>query len=291
MRTGWFDLHVHSYFSTDADWAPEALAERLAFIGAGGFALTDHETVQGIERALAAAGAVHIVCIPGIEFTAALNGRHHHILAYGVPYTSAPFRSLVDRALAARWEKTLRRVEYLQSLGYVITPEEIGYGSGRTPPVGPRLAEYLFRLHPENRQRFLHTHPDVDPNLPVEVAFYRRVIQRAPVEQFPTALAARELIPALRDFGVVPVLAHPGCPYYYVTDEEVEQLVRFGIGGIEVYSTYHDDVERQRAQALADRLHLVATGGSDFHGSFKPHIQLHGRYGVTPDVVEALGVG
>lgn len=283
----WVDLHVHSFHSSDGDWSPAALVETLARRGAAGLALTDHETTAGIPEALAAGADLSITVVPGVELTAQAQGRELHVLGYWVPLGNPTWEDLLRKARALRWERALQRIDQIRRWGYEIEPEEVGYGTDEPPPTGPRLAQAVLRK-PQNYDRYLRQHPErAEAPLPLEVAFYRDVIRGEP-EPAIAALPVEEVLASLRAVGAVPVLAHPGALHFYAPDDLIRSLVPQGLRGIEVFSTYHDGVERDRLQALATRLGLVMTGGSDFHGATKPHVQLGRAHGVPVHVLDQL---
>jgi len=283
----WVDLHVHSFHSSDGDWSPAALVETLARRGAAGLALTDHETTAGVPEALAAGADLSVTVVPGVEITVLAQGRELHILGYWFPLGDPAGEALLRRARACRWERALQRIERIRRWGYEIDPEEVGYGTDVPPPTGPRLAQVVLQK-PQNYDRYLRQHPErAGASMPLEVAFYRDVIRGEP-EPAIAALPAEEVLAGLRSVGAVPVLAHPGAFHFYAPDDLIRSLVPLGLRGIEVFSTYHDEVERDRLQALATRLGLVMTGGSDFHGATKPHVQLGKAHGVPAHVLDQL---
>jgi predicted metal-dependent phosphoesterase TrpH len=240
------DLHTHTTFS-DGDLTPEALVRRALARRVGVLSITDHDSIEALPLARAAAGSA-LELIPGIEISTSEGGLDLHILGY---FIDPGHRGLAVRLARFREERTVRMRRMVERLGELGIPVELGEVfeiAGQGVVGRPHLAEALVRAgHAENAddafRRLLGAHG---------LAF-------VPRPAFPPA----EAIALVREAGGISVLAHPGPG---LVDSVVEALAARGLGGIEVWHPQHGPLAVRRYQALAERLGLVETGGSDFHG-------------------------
>jgi predicted metal-dependent phosphoesterase TrpH len=248
MRT---DLHVHSSASDGTD-PPAEVMRRAALAGLDVVALTDHDTVAGHAEARAAAGPVTL--LPGMELSCRLDGRSLHMLAYlfdpGQPTLAAELaRIRDDRVLRGR-----AMVDRLADLGVDVSWEQVAAIAGQAVVGRPHIARAMA---------------DSGAIASPREAFTRDWIAdggRAYVDRY--ALDPVRAIGLVRAAGGVTVLAHPRAGRdTRVTDEQITRLAAAGLAGLEVFHPDQSDAERARLLALASDLGLVATGGSDDHGS------------------------
>jgi len=245
------DLHVHSNASDGTD-PPAEVMRRAARAGLDVVALTDHDTVAGHAEARAAAGPVTL--LPGMELSGRLDGRSLHMLAYlfdaDRPELSAELtRIRDDRVLRAR-----AMVDRLAGLGVDVSWEQVAAIAGQAVVGRPHIARAMA---------------DSGAIASPREAFTRDWIAdggRAYVGRY--ALDPVRAIGLVRAAGGVTVLAHPRAGRdTRVTDEQITRLAAVGLAGLEVFHPDQSEAERARLLALAHDLDLVATGGSDDHGS------------------------
>ncbi|MBQ9991615.1 MAG: PHP domain-containing protein [Lachnospiraceae bacterium] len=290
------DLHVHSNKS-DGSLSPTQLVELAAEKKLSAFALTDHDTTDGLDEAMEAAARYNaslahdagnkspLEVIPGIEFSTEYQGKDVHILGLFIDYQSPVFKEKIQAFVDSRILRNEKMCKSLSTEGIDITYEKL-------------LAEYpcavITRSH---YARYLHEHGYVSS---VREAFDRYIGDHAkhyiPREKI-TPVQAIELIKEVHGLAV---LAHP--VLYRMSDANLETLVALlkenGLDGIEaIYSTYTAGEERQ-IRALAKKYDLLITGGSDFHGAVKPGLEMatgYGKLAVPEDILvklkEALKAG
>lgn len=264
------DLHVHSNRS-DGSLSPNALVDLAVQKGLSAFALTDHDTTEGILEAVNQANkwrekGVELEVIPGIEFSTEYKGKDIHIVGIDIDYEADFFKEHIKTFVDSRIERNKKMCKNLQDAGIDISYERL-------------LEEFpdsvITRSH---YARFLHGHgyttslkEAFDLYLGDHTKYY------VPREKV-TPTQAIELI--LRAGGI-PILAHP---ILYGLGKSalctlVEELANAGLIGIEaVYSTYTPSDERE-IKTLAQKYNLAISGGSDFHGKCKPDIDLAVRRG------------
>jgi predicted metal-dependent phosphoesterase TrpH len=245
------DLHVHSSASDGTD-PPAEVMRRAARAGLDVVALTDHDTVAGHAEARAAAGPVTL--LPGMELSCRLDGRSVHLLAYlfdpDQPGLAAELvRIRDDRVLRAR-----AMVDKLADLGVDIGWEQVAAIAGQAVVGRPHIARAMAASGAIASPR---------------EAFTRDWIAdggRAYVDRY--ALDPARAIGLVRAAGGVSVLAHPRAGRdAWVSAGQIAGLAAAGLAGLEVFHPDQSDAERAPLLALASDLSLVATGGSDDHGS------------------------
>jgi predicted metal-dependent phosphoesterase TrpH len=262
------DLHSHSTAS-DGTLDPAAVAKLAKESGLSAWALTDHDTVAGVAAAAAASGELGIDFLPGIEISAEY--RHPgilHILGYGIDPASAVLTDLTQQLIAGRDNRNPKIIRKLQELGIAITMEEVEQEAGGGVVGRPHIAAIL------QRKGYVSS---------IKQAFDRYLAPGGAAYFDKERLTPRQALEMIRQSGGLPVLAHP-VQLRTENDAQLERIVKdlmdLGLAGMEVIHSDHTPALVEKYTHLADRFHLLKTGGSDFHGAKKQGIQLgraHGR--------------
>ncbi len=260
--TNLIDLHVHSNYS-DGTCSPSRLVQLALEKSLRAFALTDHDTTDGIFEAINAARNTELEVIPGIEFSTTYDKKDIHILGLGIQYENDDFQSALKRFRCSRNIRNLQIIEKLQEHGIDISYDKI-------LKEYPDSASVWTRAH---FARYLLEHGYVSSR---NEAFDRYLGDRASCFVPRPKASPFEVISIIHQAGGYAVLAHP--LLYGFSDKNLEILVskckESGIDGIEaVYSRNTPSNESQMRQ-LARKFGLKITGGSDFHGENKPDIDL-----------------
>jgi predicted metal-dependent phosphoesterase TrpH len=244
------DLHSHSTASDGLD-SPPALVRRMAAAGLDAFALTDHDTLQGLPEARLEAERAGIELISGAEISAEWGGQDDiHILALFVDEDNAPFLAALSERQEERRRRGERMARNLIDAGYPLDLDAIREDVGDGTWGRPHLARALVRAG--------HASSNDDA--------FRRFLGRehpwyVPYEKWKAA----EVIRAIREARGVSSLAH--AIWYKDVDALVRALAAAGLDAIEVFHPDHDPEQERRFSSLADELHLATTAGSDFHGT------------------------
>lgn len=261
------DLHVHTTAS-DGTVTPARVVQLARALGLAAIAITDHDTVDGVAPAVEASGRAGPLVVPGIEISASHQGRDVHVLGYYVNTRHAGFLARIREMTEKRAARAACMIARLQALGLGVTLEDVLRFAGRASLGRPHVADALVRAGiVKNRAE----------------AFVRWIGRDCPGYVPRERISPFEAVALVRLAGGVPVLAHPGTAR---ADEIITELVGAGLQGLEVYHPDHTPEQVRHYLALAAAHRLVATGGSDFHGSNK-----HGRLGevlVPFKVVEDL---
>ncbi len=243
------DLHVHTTAS-DGRYSPSEIVRRAAKAGLAVLAITDHDTIDGIPEALAAAREFpELEVIPGVEINTDVPTGEAHVLGYFIDYHHPELLSVLRDMRASRQERAQKMVAKLAALGMPVDWERVKQIAGTDSIGRPHIAQALLE------KGYISN---------IREAFDRYISRDGPayVERTKvTPLDATTLI--LRARGL-PVLGHP------LTVGEPEAMIRElaagGLVGIEAYYGSYGEAEVARLLRFADSLGLLATGGSDYHG-------------------------
>lgn len=262
---GMIDLHVHST-SSDGSFTPAELVKKAQEKGLAAFALTDHDTVDGIGEAVAAAVNTGIQVIPGIEFSTGYKGRDIHILGLGIQYKNAKFQEELKKFRDSRKIRNQKMIQKLREHQVEISEEIMKERFPESVCTRAHLAKFL------EEEGYVSSKQE---------AFERYLGERAccyvPREKADPARA----IALIHESGGIAGLAHP--LLYGFSKENLEELVRElweeGLDAIEAIYSCNRPSETERMLKLAQKYNLKVTGGSDFHGTLKPGLEMGNGYG------------
>ncbi|UOQ55825.1 PHP domain-containing protein [Leucobacter allii] len=266
-----FDLHTHSVHS-DGTTRPEEIAAAAAAAGLAGFALTDHDTVDGWDEARAAAAQHGIGFLPGIEITTKHAGRSRHLLGYGLDPAAGELLAALAQVRRHRLDRAREMVRRV-SADYAITWDAVvGAEDART--VGrPHIADALVLAgyFPDRSTAFEQV---LHPASPYYIGTY--------------AIDTTEAIRLVRAAGGAAVLAHPAAfrQRAATAPHELAELAAAGLWGVELAHPENRADWMPPIEAAAARHGLVGTGASDYHGAGKPNRL--GERSTDPGVVERL---
>lgn len=263
------DLHVHTHYSDGTD-SPQRVIELAKQAGLSAIAITDHDILNGHSEAAEAAQAAGLELIPGLEMSASDSGREVHMLGFFIEASHAGFQQRLAEQRTRRVARIHEMIARLGQLGLTITPEEVFSQANHQGAIGrPHVAQALLK------RGYVST---------TKEAFDRYIGNNAPAYIAGSPLNPKIAIRAIREAGGIPVLAHP---IYLKDDTLIEPLVPHGLVGLEVYHSGHPPEAVGRYEQLAERLGLLKTGGSDYHGANKEGAPI-GSTSVPYTLVEAL---
>ena len=252
------DLHIHTTGSdgTCSPWEAVKLARAQ---GLRAMAVTDHDTVIGYPEAAAAGQALGVEVVPGIEISTKY-GVAVHILGYYIDPDSPHLRPVLDWVVADRDRRNRKVAELMAADGLPVSYEGMK----------ARFGEVIGRPH------FARLLVDLGLAESVNDAFARYVEKGQRYYQPRTIMPIEQAVEIIVDAGGVPVLAHPF--QYRKDDAELRALIvhcmDHGLRGMECRYSGYGEAQTMYLEKLAEEYGLLKTGGSDFHGDNKPHIQL-----------------
>lgn len=271
------DLHLHSTFSDGSD-EPEAIVASALKAGLATIALTDHDNLDGISRAQAAADAAGIDLIPGTELSVDWPNGAMHLLVYFLEPGPGPLQDELIRIRAGRVDRNRQMVEQLNGLGIDIAYDEVEAEAGAGVMGRPHFAAVLMQKG----------HVDS-----IKAAFDAYLAAGRPGYVPRVRLEAARAIELATASGAVSAVAHPHTLGVAASEyaEAFTSLVASGLGGIEAYYAEYTPQVRTHLAGLAAQLGVIATGGSDYHGTYKPEVRIgtgHGDLAVPDEAAAAL---
>ncbi|ATW24234.1 PHP domain-containing protein [Candidatus Formimonas warabiya] len=264
-----FDMHVHSTAS-DGTLDVDEIINLAIYTGLEGIALTDHDTIGGLERAEALGHKLGYPVIPGIELSTEHQDQEIHILGYLFDYRLPRVLEKLQELQDARVSRIIKMVDKLSQLGYHVDKEEVFELAGSGSVGRPHIAYVLLK------KGYISS---------IQEAF-QRLIGRGCSAYIPRfKLSPVEAIAFIREAGGIPVMAHPGLSS---SDQLIPLLLEHGLMGIEVFHPDHKPEDEVRYLDMAAKYHLIVTGGSDFHGYKEGNRCSLGCKTVSPEILSQL---
>jgi hypothetical protein len=261
------DLHIHSTTS-DGTMSPAELVRYAHKKGLSAIAITDHDTIDGVREAVTAGGILGIEVIPGIELSVKYSDCNVHLLGYLFDCQNKELHLALSQLQAGRIERNKKIISNLNRLGFTFEFSELKQSAGSGQNGRPHIARLMVE------KKIVNT---------MDEAFEKYLGKEGLAYASRFVYGAEEAISLIKNAGGVTVLAHPfqieksfdNFPHV------LHQLRDMGLDGIEVYYPNHSRKFRKHLMSLAEKLSLLMTGGSDYHGSIRPGTTLAGGKNVS----------
>lgn len=256
-----FDLHTHTVHSDGTTTVAENVRAALD-AGLEGLAVTDHDTTSPFEEAAAAADGTGLEVIPGVEFSAEHDGSSVHVLGYWVDPGDEPLQDEMDRLRNERERRAEAIVEKFVALGVPVTIARVRELAGEAPLARPHIARAVVETGAVES---------------IQAVFDDYLADGGPAYVPKHAVDPVRAVELLVAAGAAVVCAHPGLYGARSQDEPglpvdvVEAMAAAGMVGLEADHPDHTAENRALYRAVAQRLDLVVTAGSDFHGEARDH--------------------
>lgn len=240
------DLHLHSTYS-DGCLRPSQLVAAADALGLSAIALTDHDSIEGIDEAMAAGSRIGLTVIPGIELSCSEPDLGYHILGYRLDYKSEPLLAKLAWLKEQRAQRARRIIAKLESNSIYVCKERLDEIAGKGVIGRPHIATALVeRGYADNQSEAFNLF--LTDGMPGYVERCRLGVQAG--------------INLIRAAGGIPVWAHPGKDFSLRRLQDLRQL---GLQGVEVWHPDHSQAQMLWFADQAARAGLLVTGGSDFH--------------------------
>lgn len=254
------DLHLHSDAS-DGTMKPLEVLRAAKEKGLYAIALTDHDTVAGIPSILHSGELTDIRFMPGIELSCEAERHEIHILGYNIDIYDPKLLDTLENLRKGRRQRNLSMIEKFREDGIPITLEKLLHGNEHTVITRAHFARVLIEEgYCKNKDQ----------------AFKKYVGDGCKYYIPKPYFSPEDAVRLIKDAGGTAVLAHPF--QYHFSNAELEklitELISYGMRGIEVYHSSHHYGQIVKLTEWCRRYGLLATGGSDFHGSNKPDIEI-----------------
>ncbi|MEQ9105252.1 MAG: PHP domain-containing protein [Rhodothermales bacterium] len=255
-----YDLHMHSNAS-DGVFLPAHLVKIAVSIGLSGIAITDHDTLAGVDEGGMAAAAAGLEFIPGVEISAQMDGHEVHLLAYGFRVGHSGLTDFLEEQRQARRARAVRFIEVLVDAGAlpsdVVLPDHDSIAR-------PHLAGLLVEHGSAGTMQDAFT----DFLVPGASTYVEKPLPTGP-----------DVIRTVHDADGVVALAHPG---HSTPHRVILALLAAGLDGLEASHPSHDDMLETYYRDLAHAHGLLCTGGSDFHRPERGHMGSNGLNKLPP---------
>ncbi len=254
------DLHVHSTYS-DGTLTPAELVKHAKTLDISAFALTDHDTAEGVDEAVKAGNELGVEVVPGVELSTHYDSKEIHIVGLYIDYTDKSLKKELDSSRNSRENRNRRICECFAELGIDVPYDEMLKLYPDAVITRAHFADYLVKkciIKSRNE------------------AFERYLGDNRPCYVRREKMQPARAIELIKNAGGIAILAHP--VLYHLGSEQMNKLIEYlcdsGISGLEaIYSTYSTGEELQMRR-LASKHNLLISGGSDFHGDNKPDIEM-----------------
>lgn len=272
------DLHTHTCASDGTD-TPAQLVENARKAGLAAVAITDHDTLSGLDEAQRTAAQFNdIEFVRGVEVSTGTDQGEMHIVGLWIPKDCEPLENALAAMRARRGERNQRILEKLATLDIHLTMEDVLREAGGESVGRPHIARALIT------KGYVKT---------ITEAFDKYLGSTGKAYLPKDVMNPEEAVSVMSRIGCSVFIAHPMLKPYPPgwIDEFVKRLLPFGLCGIEAWHSEHTEADSRAVIALARRFHLCVSGGSDYHGKNKPRIHLGTGYGslfVTTDAYERL---
>lgn len=244
------DLHLHTNFS-DGTFTPEELVLHAQKAGLACIAVTDHDSVEACVRVAASCAAVNMEFVPGTELTAEQDDTELHVLGYFLDTGNHKLLSEIAKFQVVRQNRIYEMVARINEMGVPLQAQSVFALANCKSPGRPHVARAMAK---EGLVRNL------------DEAFERFLKKGRPAWVPKSKISALDAIELVHQAGGLAVMAHPGLNR---TDNIIPGLVDAGLDGIECFHTKHSTAMSERYLEIADKYHLLVTGGSDCHGFSK----------------------
>jgi 3',5'-nucleoside bisphosphate phosphatase len=267
------DLHTHSNRS-DGTFEPAEVVRLAAERALDVVALTDHDTTDGLAEALATGSVVGVEVVPGVEFSAEFEGNSVHVLCYWMDPQDPALQLELRRLREDRFRRGELMVGKLQELGLPVAFQRVRAIAGDATIVRPHIAQAMVEAGVVATEK---------------EAFERYIGDGGPAHVAKHALDPLNAVTLIDGAGGVCALAHPGMwgDQSSVPVGLIERMAAAGMRGLEVDHPDHTPEMREHYRTLAGELGLIATGGSDCHGTRYDPVRL-GTSLCEPEAFAAL---
>jgi len=260
------DLHIHSTAS-DGSFTPAELLDHAQKLNLAAIAITDHDSIDGSREALRIGIPPSFNFLTGVEISAAHppffpGSGSFHILGYDIHLDNRDLNQALSKLRDARKNRNPSILKRLNKLGFQISLDEVNQEVGEGQLGRPHIAYAMVK------KGFVTS---------IDEAFDKYLGTRGPAYVDKYRIECEQAIQIIRAAGGVPVLAHPALldiENDQKLDALLQNLMKIGLAGLEVYYPGHSPQQIQQYTKLAEKYGLLMTGGTDFHGTITPQIKM-----------------
>lgn len=262
------DLHMHTNHS-DGYYSPSELIDLVKKNEIDKIAITDHDSINGIEEATECGRSLGIEVIPGVEISTDIEDREVHLLGYFLDTANDELNKYLTFFRQERFHRARRIVQKLNNLGLSISIDDV-MDRARNSSVGrPHIANTMVDL------KLVDDYYE---------AFDKYLGDNKPAAERKIHVSPQSALKIISDAGGLSFIAHPG----YVKESILITLIKAGLDGIEVVHPSHKEYKKRFYKGIVNQYCLLESGGSDFHGGKKGDFDNLGKYFIDVSKVEAM---
>lgn len=263
------DLHLHTTCS-DGKVEPSRLVEMAKDLGLSTIAITDHDTFKAFKEAKPKADELDIDLIPGIEVTTSFKERECHLLGYNFDVENDEMNDLMINQRRIRKKRIKRITDKVAKMGIDVSYDEVSAEANSANLGRPHIAQVMVN------KGYVTS---------ISEAFIRYLSNDKLKEMKSDYLDLKDAIALLKNAGGAAILAHPGILY---TTEEIEEIIKLGIDGLESIHPSHNYQLQKKYDEICDKNLLLKSGGSDFHGTDRDMRKHFGTVTISEKYVNKL---
>ncbi|POP45587.1 PHP domain-containing protein [Superficieibacter electus] len=270
------DLHVHSSWSDDADYSVSNLIKIAKTEQVSVLSVTDHNSSSSVEEAIYWGHQNNIHVLPGIEIDCSFGNNNYHLLGYGYRRHSSDFTDIEHNFNQLQQAATPIKLEKLKALGFFLNEEHLFSLAGDRVPQEEEMAELILEDERNAGHSLLvpYRKGNARGDMPLINFFWDFFGKGKPCHVEIAFPPLQEMVEVIRSNGGIPVIAHIGANVKSGHTDVISEMIKVGVMGVEVFSSYHDNDLRQQLYHYAQDRALLMTCGSDFHGKNKPKIRM-----------------
>ncbi|WP_434511878.1 PHP domain-containing protein [Desulfitobacterium sp. AusDCA] len=280
------DLHIHTNISSDGEFTAKEIGEMAKTVGLQAIAITDHDTVEGVEEGIYWGDKLGIEVIPGVEISAEYHGRWMHILGYFIDIQNQDLIRLGEKVREDRLQDVDRQIKTLQDNGFYLEKKKVLEVATGDTPLYSAYSTAIFEDQRNQENPIIKSYLGIENYILRFCEDYMVRGKTAFIDQFiPDAV---DVLSVIRQSGGIPILAHPGSGLGDEDDNLIDELLPHGLKGLEVITSRHNEAQEKHYLNYCQAKNLVYTCGSDFHGKLKPYIKLGQIHGNDYKILERL---
>lgn len=264
------DLHIHTYFS-DGKYSPETILGKAKRTGLDAISITDHDSINGLSVAVDNCKKYGVEVIPGIEFSCDYSGNEVHLLGYFIDFKNIILEEYLRQFSQKRLDRIRKMVVNLNNLGFEMDADSfINSISSRISIGRPHLAAAMVK------EGFVKSYVE---------AFVKYIGDGKPACEKKKNTDIKLIIELIRKLNGLSFVAHPG---KNIDVEYLNELVKIGIDGIEIYHPSHTSSESKLFLDFSIKNNLLISGGTDFHGVIRADTRNWGKYFVGKEDIDRM---
>ncbi|MFZ6033407.1 MULTISPECIES: PHP domain-containing protein [Melioribacter] len=262
------DMHIHTTYS-DGAYSPEEIVQMAYEKGLRTISITDHDTIDGLEKAIVCGKDLGVEVIPGLEISTDIDNVEVHLLAYFIDYKNEELKKYLAFFKEERYHRAKRIVDKLRNLGMNIKIDDVIDRAQNSAIGRPHIAYTLVDLG------------IIDNYFE---AFEKYIGDKGPAYERKIHFSPQSALKLIEDAGGLSFIAHPG----FIKESILVNIIEAGLDGIEVIHPSHNDNQIGFYKGIVNQYCLLESGGSDFHGGKKNDEDNLGKFNLAPNHLDAM---